>query len=140
MRTLRDTATLVALILLALTVRVDVRGPSSIDVGTPAHAATGQTPVREVELKPLPEADAQAVIETVRSFVRPAMLGQSALALPGLAAIPQGEGRQLVWELDGQRIVIVLSEDEPIAPRSPSADSPAADQTPCNAHRARISC
>ena len=119
MKTLKDTATLVALILLALTVRVDTRGPSSIDVGTPAHAATAQTPAWEVELEPLPEFEAEAVIETVQSFVRPAVLGQVALALPGVAAIPQENGRKLVWERDGRRIVIVLSEEQSIAPPSP---------------------
>ena len=96
MKTLKDTATLVALILLALTVRVDTRDPSPIDVSTPAHAATTQTPVWELEPEPQPKAEAEAVIETVRSFVRPTALGRLALALPGVAAIPQEKGRQLV--------------------------------------------
>ena len=151
MKTLRDTATLVALILLALTVRVDSRDPSAIDVGTPAHAATEQTPLWELEPEPQPKAEAQAVIETVRSFVRPTELGRVALALRGVAAIPQEKERQLVWKLHGKRVVSfswrdaglrlhVLDDDEPIDPPSPSEDPPADDPGSCDAHRARISC
>ena len=140
MKTLKDTATLVALILLALTVRVDTRDPSAIDVGTPAHAATEQTPVWELEPDPQPEAEAEAVIETVRSFVGPTRLGRVALALTGVAAIPQEKGRKLVWELGGKRVVIILGEDEPIDTPPPTEDSPAADPDSCDAHRARISC
>ncbi len=148
MKTLKDTATLVALLLLALTVRV---GPSAIDVGTPAHAATEQTPVWELEPEPQPEAAAEAVIETVRSFVRPTELGRVALALQGVPAIPQEKGRQLVWRLDGKRVVSfslgdagfrlhVLDDGEPIDLPSPSADPPADDPDSCDERRARISC
>ena len=146
MKTLKDTATLVALLLLALTVRV---GPSAIDVGTPAHAATETAPVWELETEPQPEA--QVVIEAVQHFVRPMELGPVALALPGVAAIPQEKGRQLVFRLDDERVVSfslgssglrlhVLDGDEPIEPPSPSEGSPAADPDSCDVHRARISC
>ena len=151
MKTLRDTATLVALILLVLTVRVDTRDLSPIEVGTPAQAATEQMPVWELEPEPQPEAAAEAVIETVRSFVRPTELGRVALALQGVPAIPQEKGRQLVWKLDGKRVVSfslgdaglhlhVLDDGEPIDPPSPSADPPADDPDSCDERRARISC
>ena len=149
MKTLKDTATLVVLLLLALTVRVDSRNPSTIDVGTPAHAATQKTPVWELEPDPQPEAE--AVIEAVRNFVQPMELGPMALALPGVVAIPQEKGRRMVFELDAKRVVSfsfgdsglrlhVLEDAEPVDPPSPSEDSPAADPNSCDAHRARISC
>ena len=151
MKTLKDTATLVALILLALTVRVDTRDPSPIDVSTPAHAATKETPVWQLEPEPQLESEAEAVIETVRSFVRPTRLERVSLAPSGVAAIPQEKGRQLVWELDGKRVVTfsvenagirlhVLRDEESVDPPSPPKNPPAPDPAPCDAHRARISC
>ena len=114
MKTLKDTATLVALLLLALTVRVGSRDLSPMVLATPAHAATEQTPVWELEPEALPvTTEVEREAETVR---------------------------HLVWEIGGTRVVIVLGDDEPIAPPSPSEVSPVADPNPCDAHRARVSC
>ena len=150
MKTLRDTATLVVLLLLALTVRVDSRDPSAIDLVTPAHAATAALPVWELQPELQPQTELEAVIETVQTLLRPAELERVSLALPGVVAIPQEEG-QLVWKVDDERVVSfsvgaaglrihVLDAAEPIDPPSPSKASPAAAPAPCGVYRARISC
>ena len=120
MKTLRDTATLVALLLLALTVRVDSRDPSAIDLATPAHAATAETQVQELEPESQPEAE--IVIETVQVW-----------NVDDQPVVSFSIG-------DEELRIFVLGDDEPIDPPSPSADSPAADLAPCGAQRARISC
>ena len=125
MKTLRDTATLVVLILPALTVRVETRDASPIDIGTPAHAAAEQEEV----------AEAKTVIDTFHETACPV-----ALALPGVASNPRETVQHLVWELDGKRVVIVVGDDEPSDPPSPAQDSPRAAPSPCDAQRARISC
>ncbi len=128
MKTLRDTATLVVLILLALTVRVETPDASSpISLATPVHAAAEQTPDWEFEPVMLPntelETQPQTVIDAVPELSCPIEFRRVVRALPEV---------DLVWELAGTRVVIVLGDDEPSAPPSEPA--------PCDPQRVRTSC
>ena len=120
MRTVRDTATLAVVILLALTFRLETPDAVSIDVVTPAHAAMRQAPTPELA-SVWPDVD----------VARPAELRRVTASVPRIAAVPlpPGDEKKLVWEFDGKRVVIVVGEDE----------ISCADPDPCNAHRARTS-
>ena len=101
MHTLRDTATLAVLILLALTLRVNMDGkPLEWAVGPTAEAAS------EATVLPLaPAAESETQLEEGccgTESVRPAT-GQVA-----------GEARSYVWEFDGRRVIILVETDEEV--------------------------
>ncbi len=130
MKTLKDTVTLAALILLALTVRVDSQDASTIDVVTPAHAAVGQSAA--LELEPAPEPSRAPEIAEV--------LEQVAFVLPDLAAGSREIERHLVWEVGGKRVVIVFDKEPQVEPPSPAKVPALPDTSACSVHRARLSC
>ena len=115
MQTLKDTATLAVLILLALTLLPGLGAkPVDLDLATPAEAAVETSTVPAV---PEPQ-------------VRPAAICSKADA-PGkriLAPAPeldldlrQIEKQQFVWERNGKRIVIVVGDGAPQVELEPSA-------------------
>jgi len=110
MQTLRDTATLVILILLAMTFRVDLGGESvALDLSTPAEASVEQTPVT-----PQPTEEPVALpASTCSRAATPRQIRM--LALPQLEVEGAGtEQPRLVWESEGRRIVIVLGDEESV--------------------------
>jgi len=132
MQTLKDAATLAALILLALTLRVDFDGnPMAIDLNTPAVASmTDTVPAPSRPIEPLPtEVRADPAVTPVQ--VCPKRL--SAVAMPPQALEHDILQRRFVWEADGKRIVIHLSSDP--------TDPPAAVSEPCDGpFDPRLSC
>jgi hypothetical protein len=125
MQTLKDAATLAALILLALTLRVDFDGnPMEIDLNTPAVASmtdAGPAPSKPIEPQPT-QAQAEPAVTPVQAC--PKRL--SAVAVPPQAAEHDIVHRRFVWEVDGKRIVIVLDGHEtvPAAAASKPCDGP----------------
>ena len=128
MKTLRDTVTLAALILLALTVRVNSQDASTIDVVTPVQAAVGQSAALELEPEPAPAPEIAEVLEQV------------AFVLPDLAAGSREIERHLVWEVGGKRVVIVFNKELLVEPPSPAKVPALPDTSACSVHRARLSC
>jgi hypothetical protein len=132
MQSLRNMATLALLILLALTVRVDFEGRSvDLDVAPDAEAATAETSapqpwwsnIQELETSP---AGNPTSGESAAGIAR----SVAAVALPraGVRVEPLGEveGRKLVWELDGKRVILFISADPPEA-ASPGSHKPCTD-------------
>ena len=128
MKTLKDTVTLAALILLALTVRVDSQDAATIDVVTPVQAAVGQSAALELEPEPAPAPEIAEVLEQV------------AFVLPDLAAGSREIERHLVWEVGGKRVVIVFDKEPQVEPPSPAKVPALPDTSACSVHRARLSC
>jgi hypothetical protein len=128
MKTLKDTVTLAALILLALTVRVNSQDASTIDVVTPVQAAVGQSAAQELEPEPAPAPEIAEVLEQV------------AFVLPDLAAGSREIERHLVWEVGGKRVVIVFDKEPQVEPPSPAKVPALPDTSACSVHRARLSC
>jgi hypothetical protein len=145
MQVLKDAATLGILILLALTVRVDLNGrPIDLDTAPRGDAAVDQ-PV-PLDLRPAfisqPAHAAQPAPVATESRDDSPLVVTRHIALPVLPGTsPTGpeetERREFVWEVDGQRIVIVLGVDPPAKASSPSESVP----EPCeDTLRARLSC
>jgi len=125
MQTLKDAATLAALILLALTLRVDFDGnPMEIELNTPAVASmteAGLAPSRSVEPQPT-RTPADPVLSPIQVCPK---------RLSAVAALPQPfeqdiVHRRFVWDVDGKRIEIHLGGDptDPSAAASEPCDSP----------------
>jgi len=123
MQTLKDAATLGALLLLALTVRVDLGGkPVDVDLAGAANAAVenpADTPQTQDEALP----------------------GNDALALPALdfesGDPPAGPAppRRFVWEVDGQRVLVLVDTETTL--RAAPARRPGA---PCASAEPQRSC
>ena len=106
MQALRDAATLVALILLALTVRIHLHGaPVEPTLVTPAEAGSTAEPLAPAEPAALPEV--QAAATTPETELCPDLLELH----PGMAR--PFAPRTFVWQVDGHRMAIVLAHPTP---------------------------
>lgn len=107
MQGLRDAATLVALILLALTVRVHLHGaPVDAALATPAVAATAA----EAE----PAATRPATGEPADAAAAPAPAGTGTILLMGRSVVAPGLTRRaLVWHVEGRRVQILRTPAPP---------------------------
>jgi hypothetical protein len=119
MQTLKDAATLAALILLALTLRVEFAGhPIEIDLNTPAEASMSDAaPASSTPSGPR-SMQAQADPDVTPMQGCPKRL--LAVAVPSQTAEQEIVHRRFVWELDGKRIEIVLDGHETV----PAAAAP----------------
>jgi hypothetical protein len=110
MQTLKDTATLAILILLAMTFRVDLGGEAvALDLSTPAEASVEQTPVtpqpiEEPVARPASTCSGSATTRQIRRLSIPRVEVEGA----------DTEQPRLVWENEGRRIVIVLGDEESV--------------------------
>jgi hypothetical protein len=134
MQTLRDTAALAILILLALTVRVSLDGePVDLELATPAAAAAEHEAPQGSHPVPAAHPAGDAFLPGVANDLAPVLPRR---IVPTRAST---QPRQLVWEIDGRRVVIVLGGPggEPSAEIDPPS-TPASE--PCDqARRARLS-
>jgi len=103
MHTLRDTATLAILILLALTLRVEMDGkPVDWNVGTTAEAAADAAAV-----PPVPAAEPESL-----HVALPA--GGQILPLPLPPGLTEVGPHPFVLEFDGTRLMILVDTDEEV--------------------------
>ena len=121
MQTLKDTATLVALILLALTFQVNVGGePVELDLSTPAEAST--------EPAPADPSPATLPASGCNRSEGPKQLGVVHIPRFEIETANQTE-RQLVWEMNGKRIVVHLDTEGTAVVETPRQE---AAPLPCN--------
>jgi len=139
MQTLRDTATLVILILLALTLRVDFGGrPVELDLATPAEASVDEVPVTP-QAPAEPEVQPAAMCSVSEPLAPPVF---SPGIEQSLDAERNNEDRVLVIERGGKRFVVALAAEGPrfeirtTTKTETRADDPGSCKGPIRAHLA----
>jgi hypothetical protein len=138
MQTLKDAAALAVLVLLALTVRVSLDGtPVDLELGTPVEAAAGHGALDESPPETAAHPTDEASLPGVAIDAAP-VLPRLVVPTPSSSSTDaSAEPRQLVWEIDGRRFVVVLS-GEPSAEIDPPS-TPTSTSEPCDqARRARL--
>jgi hypothetical protein len=145
MQALRDAAMLGILILLALTVRVDMDGtPIDLDLAVPAEAAVEETAPFELQPASIVDpAPAGATAPGAHDCDHRCLAGVAEqIALPAVPrTVTPGQEeparREIVWEVDGKRFVIIRVDETPTGSAAPSASVP----EPCeDTLRTRLSC
>ena len=137
MQSLKDSAVLATLILLALTVRIgDGDGPS-IDLVGPAQAAETSAPTADVPTpQAVPERVSHETTLTAETVLQPIELSRIAFTLPDIAPLLHRIDSRIVLDNDEERVMIFIGGPSPDRPAGPAAPT---TKKSCNLLRARLS-